>query len=131
MTIDDTSKANSPTRLGRTNDTLAVGVLRGEGAAGTTQQIQEEEPDDPCRDETPDRKGRRASLRPALRVLAERFSGRLAPGRLSKCLVFKVLDSRQTRSAGVYGNRTHWEPYSNPPTVLKTVASASRANTPE
>jgi hypothetical protein len=29
----------------------------------------------------------------------------------------------------VYGNRTHWELCSNPPTVLKTVASASRANT--
>lgn len=32
--------------------------------------------------------------------------------------------------AGVYRNRTYWEPCSNPPLVLKTRAGASRANTP-
>lgn len=31
---------------------------------------------------------------------------------------------------GVYGNRTHWGRCSRPPQVLKTWASASRANTP-
>lgn len=39
--------------------------------------------------------------------------------------------SPQAVRAEVYGNRTHWEPLSNPPAVLKTGALARGANTSE